>query len=165
MIAPSPGLRGCVDLTCSEEGRALERRSGESAFLLRPARINLPDDVIQIEPARFANGAALTGYAVRPRDVLVALRLDGPVEADYLAFVHALDASGVKLAQRDRLSWPGRYWRAGDTLLLWFEMTVPAETVSLYVGLYTFDGETYRNAEVVDADGAYLDQGVTIPIR
>jgi hypothetical protein len=68
------------------------------------------------------------------------------------------------LDQLDRPGWPGSYWRAGDTLLLWFEMALPPETAMLYAGMYVTDGETFRNVDVVDANGAYLDQGATLPL-
>jgi hypothetical protein len=120
-------------------------------------------DAVEIAPVRFANGATLTGYDVTENSVTLVWKLSGPVDADYQAFVHALDGNGERLAQADRLSWPGRYWRAGDTLILWFDLSVPPDAAALYVGMYTFDGATYHNAETVDDTGAYLGQGATIP--
>ncbi len=66
--------------------------------------------------------------------------------------MHALDANGVRLAQADRPAWPGRYWRAGDTLILWFALSLPPQTATLYAGLYTLEA------------GAYLAQGAIIPL-
>ena len=91
--------------------------------------------------------------------------LSGPIPEDFQVFVHGLDANGERIAQSDRAGWPGQYWREGDTLLLWFEMTLPPEAVALYTGMYVTDGVTYRNAEVIDANGAYLDQGMTILLK
>ncbi|MBN2305628.1 MAG: hypothetical protein JXQ72_14185, partial [Anaerolineae bacterium] len=124
-------------------------------------------DVTDIEPVHFANGATLTGYVIGTsvKGVLLVWKLGGPVEPNYQAFVHALDADGQWLAQVDRAAWPGRYWRAGDTLLLWFDLDIPPETAQLYAGMYTTDGVTFQNVEVVDEHGAYLAQGATVVLE
>jgi len=168
LIAWSPALRLCADQGC-RDGNAAEvvaLRAGESPYIVRPAQGNSVGEVSihSIKPVRFANGAYLTGYAVTPAGVVLVWRLDGPVREDYHAFVHALDAGGQRLAQSDRLSWPGRYWRAGDRLVLWFDLTVPPDTTALYAGMYTTDGTSFKNVEVLDASGAYLAQGATIPL-
>jgi hypothetical protein len=41
---------------------------------------------------------------------------------------------------------------------------VPPDTASLYTGLYTTDDTNFDNVEVLDAGGAYLAQGATIPL-
>ena len=97
--------------------------------------------------------------------MIMAWQLSGRADRNYQAFVHVLDANGQKLAQADRLSWPGRYWRAGDTLILWFAVTVPPEAAALYVGMYTIEGTAYRSVEVIDAQGAYVDQAATITLE
>jgi len=90
-------------------------------------------DPTEIEPVRFANGAYLTGYTIRDDAVVLFWQSGGRVTEDYQAFVHALDASGKSSPQQDRLSCPGRYWRADDTLALWFDLTLPPDTAALYV--------------------------------
>jgi hypothetical protein len=101
---------------------------------------------------------------VSPASIVLVWRLEGPVREDYHAFVHALDASRQRLAQSDRLAWPGSYWRAGDTLVLWFDLAVPPDAAALYAGMYTTDGISFKNVEVLDAGGAYQAQGATIPL-
>lgn len=167
LIAPVPGLRTCPDGACLDapETGVFPLRPGELPYALRPAPAALPlAESVRIEPARFANGATLTGYALTGSAVVLLWQLNGPDERDAQAFVHALDASGARLAQADRPAWPGRYWRAGDTLALWFDLTVPPATASLYAGMYTLEGTAFRNIEVVDEAGAYLAQGATIPL-
>ncbi len=167
LIAWSPALRTCPDQACAQESgaRTFALRPGENPYILRVAQ---PDQAIPpitpLEPVRFANGAYLTGYAVSTSDVALAWTLSGPAAADYQVFVHALDASGNRLDQRDRPAWPGRYWRAGDTLILWFDLTLPPGTVTLNAGMYTLDGSTYDVVEVLDAAGAYLAQNAVIPL-
>ncbi len=167
LIAPVPGLRTCPDAACLDapETEAFPLRPGEPPYALRPAPSALPlAGVTPIEPARFANGATLTGYALDGGSVALVWELAGPGSADSQAFVHALDAAGTRLAQADRPAWPGRYWRAGDRLALWFDLALPPETAALYAGMYTIEGEAFRNVEVLDAAGAYLAQGATIPL-
>jgi 4-amino-4-deoxy-L-arabinose transferase-like glycosyltransferase len=167
LIAPVPGLRTCPDAACLDEPGTVvfPLRPGESPYALRPASQALPlADVVAIEPARFANGTTLTGYALTDGEVALVWRLDGPDERDAQAFVHALDANGARLSQADRPAWPGRYGRAGDTLILWFALPLPPETATLYAGLYTLEGTAFRNIEVIDEAGAYLAQGATIPL-
>ncbi len=168
LIAPVPGLRTCPDAACLDVPGTdvFPLRSGERPYALRSASQALPlAAVTEIEPVHFANGATLTGYALTDGEVALVWRLDGPDEADVQAFVHALDAAGMRLAQADRPAWPGRYWRAGDTLALWFDLALPPETATLYAGMYAIEGETFRNVEVLDEAGAYLAQGATIPLE
>ncbi len=165
LIAWSPALRTCADQTCADGARVFERRPGEDPYILRAAETPAwADDLNEIEPVRYANGAYLTGYAVRDDGVILAWDLSGPADRDYQAFVHALGADGAKLAQVDRALWPGRYWRKGDRVVAWFDISVPPEARALYVGMYSIEGTTYRNAEVIDAQGAYVDQAATIPL-
>jgi hypothetical protein len=48
--------------------------------------------------------------------------------------------------------------------VLWFDLIVPPDTAALYTGMYTTDGTSFKNVEVLDASGAYLAQGATIPL-
>jgi 4-amino-4-deoxy-L-arabinose transferase-like glycosyltransferase len=163
-----PALRTCADLTCAAEAgsRVFLRRPGEAPYILRAADTPAwASDMTALEPVRYANGALLTGYAVRDGGVILAWTLSGPADWDYQAFVHVLDADGAKLDQVDRSFWPGRYWRAGDRVVTWFEVSVPPDANVLYVGMYRIEGATYHNAEVVDAQGAYVDQAATIRLE
>ncbi len=168
LVIWTPGLRTCPDDACWREGssQVFEQRPGEAPLILRPARHSMPLAAVTAlpSPVRFANGALLTGYAIKAGGVALVWQLPGPVAADYQAFIHALDAEGKRLTQQDRFSWPGRYWRAGDTLVLWFDLLLPLDTTVLYTGLYTTDGITYENVEVVDDTGAVLAYGATIAL-
>ncbi|MCZ7541979.1 MAG: hypothetical protein M5U29_19125 [Anaerolineae bacterium] len=166
VIAPVPGLRTCPDAACLDapETDVFPLRPGEPSYALRPAAGTLPlADMTPIPPVRFANGATLTGFALDAASVALVWELAGPSSADAQAFVHALDGDGARLAQADRPAWPGRYWRAGDRLVLWFDLALPPQTDSLYAGMYTVEGAAFRNVEVLDEAGAYLAQGATIP--
>jgi hypothetical protein len=167
LIAWSPALRVCPDQACASDPgvRVFALRPGENPYILRSAQPEQDSLAITpLEPVRFSNGATLTGYAVSESDVTLVWTLSGPASADCQAFVHALDAEGNRLDQRDRPVWPGRYWRAGDTLILWFDLALPPGTITLNTGLYTLDGAAYDVVEVLDAAGAYLAQNAVIPL-
>ncbi len=158
----SPDLLTCTPTTCP--GDEFARRPGESPLIVRP--MSVPNIQFEaIEPVRFANEAYLTGYATDvPDGIMLRWELRAPTPADYLTFVHVLDADGAKLDQVDRPVWPGRYWRAGDTLWLWYEVDLPPTAVAIYTGMYLIEKGAYRNTEVLDENGAYVGQGATITL-
>ena len=168
LLDSSVALWAC-DATCLAAGERWPRRDGEPPYVLRPAP---SADVYTWQavnvPARLENGAQLLGWWAETDALVLAWQLGGPVSEDYQAFVHVLDADGRKLAQADRPAWPGRYWRAEDVLLLRFPLTLPPQSDALFVGMYTVtpsaEGLRYHNAALVDARGAYLAQGVTVPL-
>lgn len=168
LIVAQPDLRACEAQPCAGEqavGRVFEPRPGGQRYVIRAGPADpWAAQVIPLEPARFANGAALTGYALLPGEVVLQYELSGPAPADYQVFVHAYDAAGSRVAQQDRPGWPGRYWRAGDTLYLWFALDLPESAVRLEAGMYTLADGVYRNLEVLDAQGAYLSQAAEIPL-
>lgn len=159
----SPDLLTCAPTACP--GDEFELRPSETPLIVRPT--STPNiQFAAIEPVRLANEAYLTGYATDvPNGIILRWELRAPTSADYLTFVHVLDADGTKLDQADRPVWPGRYWRAGDTLWLWYEVDVPPAAVEIYTGMYLIEEGTYRNAEVLDENGAYVGQGATITLR
>lgn len=168
LIAVQPGLRPCPDAECRanrSDAAVFEPRPGGPAYIVRAVGTDpWADEIVPVDPVRFANGAHLTGFALSPGEVLLQYRLSGPAPVDYQVFAHALDSDGNRLAQVDRPGWPGRYWREGDTLYLWFELAIPDTATRLSVGMYTLDSGTYRNVEVLDERGAYLAQAAELPL-
>ncbi|MBN1564657.1 MAG: hypothetical protein JXA10_12500, partial [Anaerolineae bacterium] len=154
-----------VELVARVPDPADDTAARRANFVVRPAQTQLDlENLTAIDPVRFANGATLTGCAINLENVILRYELDGSITEDYQVFIHALDANGARVSQIDRMGWPGHYWRAGDTLFLWFGMVLPPQTVSLYIGMYITDGVNYENAAVIDAQGAYVDQGATITL-
>ncbi len=163
-----PDLWAC-DAACKAAGEQWPRRNGEPPYVLRAAPSADAYTWTPLEaPARLENSARLLGWAREDDALLLAWELGGPVATDYQAFVHVLDAAGRKVAQADRPTWHGGYWRAGDVLLLRFPLSLPPESAALFVGMYTVtqsaEGVQYHNAALVDERGAYLAQGVTVPL-
>jgi hypothetical protein len=169
LIAESPALKICAADDClkpDEDTLIFQTRPGDNPYVLRPSQVGAwADSITEIEPVRFSNGAYLTGYSVESDRVLLEYRLSGPVNEEYQAYVHIVDSRNQRIAQKDRWSWPGSYWRAGDRLYLWFDMTVPPEAAALYAGMYTIKGEETDTVEVLDAQGAYLAQDAEIKLK
>jgi 4-amino-4-deoxy-L-arabinose transferase-like glycosyltransferase len=174
LIVSSPSLR-ISGTDTSNECNSCVQYNGPPSFTMRPGEAPYTLRLVQhdlrpfsgagvSDTPHFANGVYLFGYAVNQNSVMLEWLLGASSDTDYQAFVHALNANGEKLAQADRPFWPGRYWRAGDTLILWYDLTLPPETAALHVGMYTIDGATYHNVEVVDAQGGYVDQAATIQL-
>jgi len=113
-------------------------------------------------PLTWANGARLVGYSLtgdlRPGGTihwtLVWQATRTPTEDVYYHwFNHLLDERGQLQSQQDGPSLLPAYWRSGDTVLNWFDLTVPAEApsggYSMRVGMYTYPA--LQNVPLEDA--------------
>jgi 4-amino-4-deoxy-L-arabinose transferase-like glycosyltransferase len=118
-----------------------------------------------IEPSpTWANGVRLIGYVVegeaQPGAVLnwtlVWQPTRTPTEDTYYHwFNHLTSAAGEFQSQQDGPSVLPAYWRAGDTILNWFQIPIPADAQSgaytLRVGMYAYP--TLQNVSVLDETG------------
>jgi len=124
---------------------------------------------------RWASGAELIGYTLEGdaragetiRWTVVWRATRTPTEDVYYHwFNHLLDADGRLLAQADGPSLLPAYWRSGDVVLNWFELTVPVETpttgLALRLGMYTYPG--LENVPVVDSDGSSQAEWIIIDL-
>jgi len=124
-------------------------------------------------PRAWANGARLIGYCLagdlRPGETihwtLVWQATQTPTEDIYYHwFNHLLDGQGQLCGQRDGPSFLPAYWRAGDTILNWFEITVPPHALSdhytMRIGMYAYP--TLENVPVLDANGASAREWIEI---
>jgi len=133
-------------------------------------------------PRLWANGAQLIGYRVegdiRPGGrlhwMLVWRATRTPSEDVYYHwFNHLLDEQGQMCAQQDGPSLIPSHWRAGDTILNWFSLDIPAEASSgpytMRVGMYAMrpgDWAFLGNVQVMDAGGGLAGEWITIgPLR
>ncbi len=107
----------------------------------------------RLGPVRFANGAAVIGYAVTSGGVVMAWTLPGPTATNYQTFVHLLDADGEKVAQKDQPFFAGRYWCDGDRIVTGAQLDVPAGAKTLRFGMYVLNGKDVSNVAALDADG------------
>jgi hypothetical protein len=102
-------------------------------------------------PKQWANGAQLVGYLLsgdlRPGGsvqwTLVWRANQTPVDDVYYHwFNHLIDDQGVLRAQSDGPSVLPSSWRAGDTVLNWFEIPIPSDAPAgdyvMRVGMYVY---------------------------
>ncbi len=123
--------------------------------------------LIDLPPVRFANGIALTGYALAEGRLYVAWTLPSAThEGRYLRwFAHFLDAGGERVTQQDVDFWPDHYWRAGDRLITWIDADVPEATVTLRLGLYVIEDERFIQVDVLDEAGHPAAPWVDVPLE
>ncbi|MBN1313275.1 MAG: glycosyltransferase family 39 protein [Anaerolineae bacterium] len=146
-------------------GEIFPQRPGDSVYLLRAVDgSSLAAQTVTVDPVRLANGAVLEGYARDGRILVLAWRLTGPTDQDYQVFAHLLDGDGNRIDQADRSSWPGCYWREGDTLYLWFELDDLPDAALVRTGMYTFDEEKIINVDILDVAGNPAGQFVDVPL-
>ncbi len=141
------------------------RLSGEQTItvaLAPPAR--LPGDVVP-HSAQWP-GFGLLGYAVRWREegalLLLYVRVFNPPQEDLHWFAHAYQGDRF-VAQHDTSGIHPRSWRAGDVLLLWFDLPLQRDVAyRLRVGAYRYP--QVQNLPVLDAVGQPVDDALTIEL-
>jgi hypothetical protein len=107
--------------------------------------------------ARFADGVALAGHAVRaaPGGLEVELRWAATARPsrDYTVYLHLYDAGGALIAQSDGPPVEGRYptsfWDAGELIAETRRLPMPPGAASLKIGMY----EPTGGARLSTADG------------
>ncbi len=137
-------------------------RAGEGEYTLRRFE-GLSTAFTPNAESQFDNGAEFLGHEQLGDQVAIHWRLPGPIQHDYQFFVHFLDLNGERSSQHDGDFLPGRFWCAGDEVVV--NVPLPAGTQSLRVGLYrlTPDGG-FVNAQVLDEAGQPYDSAVSFPL-
>jgi hypothetical protein len=123
----------------------------------------------------WANGAQLIGYCLEGdlmpgktlRWTLIWQPAKTPTEDIYYHwFNHLVDESGELRAQRDGPSLLPAYWRAGDTILNWFDLQIPPDApqdgYTMRVGMYTYP--KVANVPLVGADGSPVGEWIEIDL-
>ncbi len=124
-------------------------------------------------PRTWANGAQLIGYCLegdrRPGGTihwtLVWQATRTPSEDVYYHwFNHLVDQQGQLRGQKDGPSFLPAYWRAGDTILNWFDLQIPLDAppgdYTMRVGMYTYPA--IENVPVLGAGGVPEGEWVEI---
>jgi hypothetical protein len=130
-------------------------------------------------PPMWTNGAQLVGYQVdgelRPgstlRWTLIWRATRTPTEDVYYHwFNHLLDQDDQLQGQQDGPSLLPAYWRAGDTILNWFDIAIPSEApigdYTMRVGMYVYP--SIENVPLKDGMGQPSKEWVEIgpiPVR
>ena len=128
-------------------------------------------------PRTWANGAQLVGYLLegdlRPGGTihwtLVWRATRTPTEDVWYHWFNCLvDEQGQLRGQKDGPSLLPAYWRAGDTILNWFDVAIPPDAppgdYTMRVGMYAYPA--IENVPVLDARGSPMEEWVEIgPLR
>jgi hypothetical protein len=96
---------------------------------------------------KYGEKIALVGYSVGEQGDSLRVRLYwralAPIEEDYTVFVHLVDASGERVAQKDdepqQGAYPTRYWDVGETVVDEHVLPLPRDRrgdYAIQVGLY-----------------------------
>ncbi len=120
--------------------------------------------LMPVGPDRWANGVRLLGAqpigALSPGGTFrwqLTWRVSSPASsgADYHWFNHLVNAEGKRVGQMDGVGFPARSWRAGDTVVTWFDVPIAPDAApggyKMRVGMYTFPD--IKGVPVVDASG------------
>ena len=126
-------------------------------------------------PRVWANGAQLIGYCLegdlKPGETLRWTLIWQPAKTPtedvyYHWFNHLIDGAGELRVQQDGPSLLPAYWRAGDTILNWFELQIPSDApldgYTMRVGMYTYPD--VANVPLVNADGSPMGEWVEIEL-
>jgi hypothetical protein len=120
-------------------------------------------------PDRWANGvqllAAQPSGDMRPGGTFrwqLTWRVDSPPPpgVDYHWTNQLYDAAGKRVGQMDGVGFPARNWRAGDTVVTWFDVPIAPDAApgvyQMRVGMYTYPD--IKTVPVVDGPG-YVEVG------
>ncbi|TMC60690.1 MAG: phospholipid carrier-dependent glycosyltransferase [Chloroflexi bacterium] len=135
------------------------------ARLLPPALPVAPQKIVNV---RFDNAIELVGYRIaapqsseQPYQLTLIWQARQSVTQDYTLFIHLDDASGARIAQRDRRpgngSYPTTVWSPGDSVIETYELAIRDKSARLQfaVGWYLV-GDGAR-AHVLDAQNIPID--------
>lgn len=167
LIAPEASDALLLALYGAASAEVVPLRPGEGAY--RIARFSGPPDAegipawAPIDPVPFTNGATLIGFGLDEGHVVTAWRLERGAGDDVQMFAHLLDAAGERIGQRDSSFYPGRFWCQGDVVVLWNDLTRPAEAAVLRLGLYPGPGAAPGAIDAVEPGGG-LAPWVDLPL-
>ncbi|NWF68743.1 MAG: glycosyltransferase family 39 protein [Chloroflexi bacterium] len=121
---------------------------------------------VNSEGLTFDNGVRIFGYVWDNQCLRLFWEIGATTTQNYSFAVHFVDAAGQRLANADALSWLGRYWRVGDRVIRTLcPVEVPAGVVGVDIGMYTYDGTSFNNANLLDSSGAAVGQMLRIALN
>jgi 4-amino-4-deoxy-L-arabinose transferase-like glycosyltransferase len=190
VLAPGESIAGLESPTCWGDevlSRHAQELSGESVplragggayrFYRLPAGY-VPDPPVRPAdtPVRLANGVSLLGYALsvppepgQTTRLSLYWRVDSvpadPPAQGYSFANHLLVANGQRCGQKDGPGYPVELWRAGDTVISWFDIALDADAppgpYQLRVGMYVYTPpDQFVAVPVVDAMGQPIGDAV-----
>jgi 4-amino-4-deoxy-L-arabinose transferase-like glycosyltransferase len=119
-------------------------------------------------PAQWANGVGLLGYRMSLKDGITVETLarvfrEAPAGMNYHWFNHAYRGD-EKIAQQDGGGVHPRNWRAGDILMQWFDIALPAHAQPDRVRVGIYEYPNINPVLVVDAAGNPVGDGVDLAV-
>jgi hypothetical protein len=104
-------------------------------------------------------------WKAQERCLALVWRIHQTTSEDYMFALPFLDESGRRVAQGDGLSWFGRFWLPGDVVVREFCLADQTQDVSsVEIGMYTFDGTTFFNVELLDRNNAPAGQVIELDL-
>jgi 4-amino-4-deoxy-L-arabinose transferase-like glycosyltransferase len=166
----------CVD--ASQQVKQFNLRPSEGCLAIStraPGDLDLSRFSPVKDDKRFANGVRVVGYRWEPDPdgcLFLAWTVEGPRPEDFSFAIHFFNDKKEKMMDADGLSWRGRYWRAGDTIVrrfcLRYGQEHKAEIAGVRVGMYTYEdapeGRKFYGVDLLDANGAAGEQMLEIPL-
>jgi hypothetical protein len=148
--------------------RAIQLRAGSDLVYTHVLAPKLKLAPLAEAPAQWANGVGLLGYRVTLSD---SLRLEtlarvfrtAPAGENYHWFNHAYRGD-QKIGQTDGGGIHPRNWRAGDILMQWFDIALPANVRPDRVRVGTYVYPDLKPVMVLDAAGNPAGDGVDLAV-
>lgn len=138
-------------------------REGEGVVYIVKGRGALPVPRPREASALLSNGAELLGSGGTASAWELWWRAPGPAEGEsYQVFAHLLDTSGARLAQADESTLGVREWRAGDTVVNYFDLGHAAGGTDVRAGMYAYPSLT--PVDVLDAAGNPAGEWLVFPL-
>lgn len=177
LVAPGAESAAWLVETLADEAAApLPVRFGNEDtyrfFHWQPADI-APRLSVDSESVRWESGVTLLGYdwegEAEPGGTVrwtLYVRVDSepPPGSDLHWFNHLVDGEGNRWGQSDGVGYPASEWRAGDTVVAWFDIAIspdgPAPPYGVRSGMYAYP--EIVNVSLVDAAGNAAGQFVEL---
>jgi len=157
-----------LERACAGDGRVFPMRVDEATgeperCYVVGERAGGAPELAPVEAPAFEAGAQVVGVGRTSAGLAVAWRLEGPARGPandaFRVAYDLLDPKGDVVAHGDAPFWLGRYWRAGDVVVL----TLPDAPTArrLRLGLYSeeesADGVRVHHSRAAGAEGVELD--------
>lgn len=156
----------------NEAGTVYRLRPGEGCYQIverEPDNPPLEGFTSVGPPNRFASGVVIEGFrwetgAANCLSLLWRIHTDEQRDVQFA--VHGFDHAGERVAVRDGLSWPGRYWQPGDRVIRQFCFGETGESLArIDIGMYVLTaGGGFSNYDLLDANGVPAGQMLPLPL-
>jgi 4-amino-4-deoxy-L-arabinose transferase-like glycosyltransferase len=130
-----------------------------------------PQPELELPPAPYlSNGVRIhsAGWDAEATCVSLVWSIAQPTSVDYFFKVHLMDSSGQRVAVADGPAWSGRFWQPGDVVQSLYcapDGVDRSAVAAVQLGMYTYDGATFGNVDVLDAAGNPAGQSIEVVLE